>query len=431
MITSSALLSRYGRRRRGMTMLELLVVVTIMLMMVVIALPKMMPSKEGRRLREAARSLNMFFGAARSRAMELNRPRGVWMERLATNPRACNVLFEAEVPPLYCGDTLTTTVTVQASSGTVVAGVNYFSVAQGAGVLTTVGNVFPGDTVQFNFTGPLYTVSAAASGGNPGNKTGTDGSVSSLPLVVQLDTTIQAVTTPWTTTASSPVPFKMWRRPRKIASTRLSLPPGTVIDLQFSGDDAWLEQTAIPVDKASGSGRPIYGEFDQNRMITPANVAYEQPVVILFSPAGNVDSIYCWQGLPNPASNPPVYGVAGTAGAAPVNGIFLLLGQESQLQAPLYQPANNQIPVVEDQPNWLNSNSLWLTIWPQAGVVKVSENRPLNPSNTLTAADNNAYQALITAGGLANWIYTSRANWQQAILLSRTYARGAEGLGGQ
>ena len=103
----------------------------------------------------------------------------------------------------------------------------------------------------------------------------------------------------------------------------------------------------------------------QNRTLSLTQaVDLEQPVVILFSPAGNVDGLYCWQGL---NTSNPMYGTAtvvpasGLSSAAPPYGIHLLLGMQSQLQVPVAGPAGGgtyPLPVTSDQPNWLSTNSL-------------------------------------------------------------------------
>ncbi|MGQ9823348.1 MAG: pilus assembly FimT family protein, partial [Thermogutta sp.] len=96
-----------GRRRRcGLTLLELLVVITIMLILLAVMLPRLRPMMEQRRMREAARTVSVFFGAARSRAMETGRPVGVAIERLKIQPDAAVTLRMVEEPPLYAGDVI-------------------------------------------------------------------------------------------------------------------------------------------------------------------------------------------------------------------------------------------------------------------------------------------------------------------------------------
>ena len=90
--------------RGGMTLIELLMVVFILLLVTAIAIPVMRPAMEGRRIREAARAMNVYLGSARGRAAEIGRPCGVLIERYDGNPQLAMTLHQAEVPPPYAGD---------------------------------------------------------------------------------------------------------------------------------------------------------------------------------------------------------------------------------------------------------------------------------------------------------------------------------------
>ena len=106
-INDQCSMSKAGRRR-GVTLIELLVVVSIMLMLAAYALPKLAPMARERKVREAARSVNVFLSRARSRAIETGRPCGVVFQRFndtAGDPlsNAATMLYQAEVPPPYAG----------------------------------------------------------------------------------------------------------------------------------------------------------------------------------------------------------------------------------------------------------------------------------------------------------------------------------------
>ncbi len=62
----------------------MLIVITIMLMLVTVGLTMMRPDVEGRRIREAARSLNVYLSSARNRAIETGTPCGVTFHNFAT-----------------------------------------------------------------------------------------------------------------------------------------------------------------------------------------------------------------------------------------------------------------------------------------------------------------------------------------------------------
>ena len=71
---------RITRARRGMTLVELLMVVVILALLMVVAVPMVRPAFRDRKVREAARQINAFF-TAQARAAEMGRPVGVWIER--------------------------------------------------------------------------------------------------------------------------------------------------------------------------------------------------------------------------------------------------------------------------------------------------------------------------------------------------------------
>ena len=99
--------------RRGITLIELLVVISIMMLLAAVAVPMMRPTMEGRRVREAARAINVYLSSARSEAMRTGRPVGVMLRRLDGQPECSMVLEQAEVPPTYAGDTTDAKVRVQ------------------------------------------------------------------------------------------------------------------------------------------------------------------------------------------------------------------------------------------------------------------------------------------------------------------------------
>jgi len=68
--------------RRGVTLVELLVVVMILLTLTAIALPALSPSITDRKIREASRGVSTFLSVARARAIRLGRPVGVQLRRL-------------------------------------------------------------------------------------------------------------------------------------------------------------------------------------------------------------------------------------------------------------------------------------------------------------------------------------------------------------
>ena len=92
--------------RRGVTLVEMLIVISIIVILTAASLKLIAPADD-RRVREAARAVNVYISSARSRAIEIGRPCGVIFRRATgTNfPTASTVLDQCEVPPPYAGDT--------------------------------------------------------------------------------------------------------------------------------------------------------------------------------------------------------------------------------------------------------------------------------------------------------------------------------------
>jgi type II secretory pathway pseudopilin PulG len=87
----------------GVTLIELMVVMLIVVTVSALVLKQIAPTLESRGVREGARLLNVFLNTARARAIETNRPAGVWFERMPGLPEVCVNLSYAQVPEVYCG----------------------------------------------------------------------------------------------------------------------------------------------------------------------------------------------------------------------------------------------------------------------------------------------------------------------------------------
>ena len=249
--------------RRSFTLVELLVVMAIMAVLMAVALPKMRPAMESRRIREAARGVSVYCGSARTRALESGRACGVMIQRLDGLPQCAVELSQAEVPAAYGG------ATVDARAQLEVTGAAIQATLTGVGSLD--GLVSPGDLMQLNYQGPLYTI------------TGVSGTT--LTLGVNLS---GGGLVPWTTGSPMSVPYKIYRQPRPRSVMPLRLPAGAVIDLQFSGTDS------NPALFSGGTG----------------------PVVIMFSPGGGIDRVYLG-GAAQPVTEP----------------IYLLVGKREAINA--------------------------------------------------------------------------------------------------
>jgi type II secretory pathway pseudopilin PulG len=306
--------------RRGMTLVELLVTVSILMLLLVVALPALTPSAESRRIREAVRQMNVFFGAARAQAMQSGRPVGVALERLRGQPQACLTLYQVEVPAPYAGELLTSVARLTYRSS------NQYVAQFNMSISGFSAKVSVGDLVRLNHQGPLYSVTAVA------------GSTAAIELDIR-----DRKLFPWPTSGqSSAVSFEFYRQPIRSAVAPMVLPAGVAIDLQASGID---------------SDRNYYGWFTP----TPAELGSTSPnpVVLMFSPSGSLDRVYFSR-----ATASRGYEVLREP-------IYLLVGRRDRITVSQNVTASTS---VEEYPNWFDPSSLWLMVSPQTGIVSAKEN---------------------------------------------------------
>ena len=105
---------RTDHLRRGMTLVELLVVVMILGLLAVVAAPAVNPSSSKRKLRDAATTVSSHLMRAVSRALGSRTGSGAWLEADSTNPTSPTTLLRS------CAGTAeaTGTITLTASSPT-------------------------------------------------------------------------------------------------------------------------------------------------------------------------------------------------------------------------------------------------------------------------------------------------------------------------
>ncbi len=209
------------------TLIEMMIVITIMLILVAAAATMMRPDLEGRRVREAARSINLYLNSARNHAMETGRPCGVTL-RLLTNgsttvANCAASLDQCEEPPSYCGLSESSVAGVWNNGGNVT--VTLYSSSSGADTESLSANmVVRGDMIQLNYQGPIYTITGDPSGGT-----------FTLTEMKMYGATPTVLPWPTTSAAAVRVPFRIYRSPVKGGAEPLQLPAGTVVDLTASG----------------------------------------------------------------------------------------------------------------------------------------------------------------------------------------------------
>ena len=213
-------------RRRGLTLVELLVVVTIMVILLGVVLPLAQPSLKGREVREASRILNTLFASARAKASADGRPAGIILTPSGDTDRCFQVAF-AKTPPPFAGESQTW------KAGFKKVGIGgwanlSFADLEVASVSPRLLRLIPdGDSfeVRFNYRGRFYK------GIRQGNffRVRLPGGVIP-PGVKMFDQAGGGLT--------GGLPFQVFRSPRKSAASPVDLPVGSYIDLNASSDGA-------------------------------------------------------------------------------------------------------------------------------------------------------------------------------------------------
>lgn len=378
---------RLACSRRGFTLVELMLVILIMLAVTVITVATVAPSLRGRRLREAARLVNVFLNAARNRAIQTGRPWGVVIERQRGFPSASVLLHLCELPPPYAGNSrsaafrlCTLSVDPQTGMATVGATVNVGQLNDSL--------LRPGDVVYLNAHSQEYVVLSVNDSDADGyfdvnNLADSDSDgyydvppqAGGFPLVLQIGLRPGSSPTvlPWPVADPSTVSYPLSEPVRFLISMQpewsaagllklpkgvgsLQLPEGTCIDM--GGIDALGNLLAT-----SGLDQGDLGTFrprPPNPSVSPPVPEDVLPVVILFSPNGGVERVYCWWWdtiTPTPSWQ----------GRPPLGPVYLLIGQRDKVNRDITRPPG-------EQSNLEDLNSLWVVIQPTTGMVATAQN---------------------------------------------------------
>lgn len=378
---------RPGGPRRGFTLVELMLVILIMLAVTVITVAMLTPAMRGRRLREAARQVNVFLNAARNRAIQTGRPWGVVIERQPGFPSASVLLHLCETPPVYAGDSQAaalklTTLGVDPQSGvaTVGATVSWGQISPAL--------IRPGDVAWLNYQGEGYTITFVNDSDGDGYfdsfnlvDSDMDGwydvppQVGSFPLLLQvrLRPGSSPSALPWPVAdpphgyfpLSNPVDFQIKRQPSRSSSAAMQLPEGTCIDLGGLN----VQGNVVPTSGMDEGDLGTFRPRPPNPTGSPPVLEDVSPIVILFSPNGGVERVYSW--------DPPHF--TSWSGRPVLGPVYLLIGYRDKVNGDATRPPG-------DRTNLEDLNSLWVVISPRTGLVMTAENsRMQNPYDVWNA----------------------------------------------
>lgn len=310
-----------ARRRQsvnGFTLVELLVVVAILGMLVSISAAVILPLREGRDIREAARSINAYLAAAQNRAMATQRPVGVWINRFNQSNMALEFVA-AEVPPPYTGDYLTSTAIFKVPTSDTAQYKDY-NQAILRGISGVNDLIQPGDYIRFGFKGRLRRITSI-----PGvdGETCTIMFLPSIRYVVHDNINEQE---------HVKVPFEVYRfaRPARSATAPLLLPSAVAIDISKSG---------IGVSNT-------FTNFGTN----PA---------ILFGPSGEIERII--DGNPGAEPTPPI---------APIH---LLIGRPEKIGDDNLTDPNNLWLTIDHRTGRLSTSEVFTL--PGGTIATIAESR--------------------------------------------------------
>lgn len=247
-------MKRLREQRRGVTLMELLVVATIILIVTAVSVPTIKPMMESQLTKQAGSTVSTYLNRARARAMATGRPCGVTFEHFAGTydpstdfGSASLVLRQVETPPYYSGLEQGATVDVYAEDDIFDGDrrLRRVRVNNDSYWGAMVGDE-RGAKIQFNGAGPYYPIHVVAGAFFIEKLPGVD-----LPI-------LQNAT------------FKVVRDPRPTMTAPIGLPQGAVVDLEWSGTD----DSSFAIGYVDGNG-----------------VARGYNVTVMFAPDGSVDYV--------------------------------------------------------------------------------------------------------------------------------------------
>jgi prepilin-type N-terminal cleavage/methylation domain-containing protein len=267
------MLSTTVHRRRGMTLVELLVVISILGLLAVTVIPNISNTNERRKVREAARALSSFIAGGQSRALGNRNGGGVWFDPLPngitngmTPLGAVIDLSDADVGMSYAGDSTNSKVSFPSPSLTTSATV---SLTGGCYPPSSTGNL-----IRLQNSSSFFSF------------TSTSGSTGIVTMRSDVNQTVENTSWPRDGTSLS---YEIIGPPTRSSANTLTLGDGVAVDLYHSWCGTHL-QTVLGSATTSfqilydSTGRPQYLFFNSTR--TPIN----EPIFLLVASIESIQS---------------------------------------------------------------------------------------------------------------------------------------------
>ncbi|MEZ6138207.1 MAG: type II secretion system protein [Pirellulaceae bacterium] len=387
-------------RRPAFTVLELLIVMGIFLLIAAVTLPTVKGLLEDSKYSQTSRLVQGFAESARARAIGSGRPVAMIIERMyADGSRdlvgndSCIRLSIGEVFPPYEGDWADARATIVsnpiptpipnpltpgfAGSG-VLRGTSYCDIpfSQAASLWDPVngepsGLATPGDTITFGASNRSYRLV---------DSDGDTHAVSYLPPPLNLiriefdnpayDDDAGYVLGEQTVFPSSPLRFRIYRKPSKSLVGGVSLPRGMCIDLSCSGGGvSGIDFGTASIAAASRGG--------SDPGVTHEPGVYG-PVYIVFNATGTVQDVYygLTPAVPSAPNTPEKLLVHRSVGSP----IHLLVGSTDQVfptpaaYLGVYNIPSPAVSAADDvRYNVLDPANYWVTISPFSGTIQTAK----------------------------------------------------------
>lgn len=292
--------------RRGMSLVELLVVVAILGLLAVTVLPTIASTTESRRTREAARVASSFIANVQTRSLGRREWSGFRVVPAAPGSNVAVDLTLVDVPPSYRGDTVGAQLDVAAPVPNAISS-TATAVATGLAMAQTLG-VGENDLIRFAGRDPWYVIRSI------------DYSAGAIVFEKRQTAGQTSTNTPWPPTGHNP--FEIALAPVPYGSV-LTLGDGRVVDITWSG---------------------FYDAGSFTRFNAGA-------ITVVYDGTGRLRRL-------------------DRAGAAPTDApgpILFLVGRADRAGQDYSPNANGQDDSIGA--NWQYSDSFWIMINPAAGIV--------------------------------------------------------------